>query len=60
MILKMFFIGSEGTLGVITELDLKIQPKQNTNARFLLGFDDLTQLSPNIFTILSSGLVQQR
>ncbi|MDN6030318.1 MAG: FAD-binding oxidoreductase [Lactococcus plantarum] len=55
--LKDIFIGSEGTLGVITELDLKIQPKPKYQREILLGFDDLTQLSPNIFTILSSGLV---
>lgn len=51
------FIGSEGTLGIITELDLKIQPKPKFQRDILLGFEDLTSLSPNIFTILSSGLI---
>ncbi len=55
--LKDVFIGSEGTLGVITELDLKIQPKPKFRRDILLGFDSLSQLSPKVFAILSSGLV---
>ncbi|GAX46618.1 FAD-binding oxidoreductase [Pseudolactococcus reticulitermitis] len=55
--LKDIFIGSEGTLGVITELDLKIQPKPKFSRDILLGFESLTQLSPKVFEILASGLV---
>lgn len=55
--LKDCFIGSEGTLGVITELDLKIQPKPKMTRDILLGFDQLSDLSPKVFDILSSGLV---
>jgi glycolate oxidase len=55
--LKDIFIGSEGTLGVITELDLKIQPKPKYTRDILLGFDSLTALAPKVFEILSSGLV---
>ena len=55
--LKDVFIGSEGTLGVITELDLKIQPKPKFRRDILLGFDSLSQLSPKVFAILSSGLM---
>ena len=55
--LKDIFIGSEGTLGVITELDLKIQPKPKFSRDILLGFESLMQLSPKVFEILASGLV---
>jgi glycolate oxidase len=54
--LKDIFIGSEGTLGVITELELKIQPKPKFSRDVLLGFENLTQLSPKVFEILASGL----
>ena len=54
--LKDIFIGSEGTLGVITELDLKIQSKPKFSRDILLGFENLTQLSPKVFEILASGL----
>ena len=55
--LKDIFIGSEGTLGVITELELKIQPKPKFSRDVLLGFENLTQLSPKVFEILASGLI---
>lgn len=55
--LKDIFIGSEGTLGVITELELKIQPKPKFSRDVLLGFENLTQLSPKVFEILASGLM---
>ncbi|GFH41702.1 2-hydroxy-acid oxidase [Lactococcus hodotermopsidis] len=55
--LKDIFIGSEGTLGVITDLDLKIQPKPQFTRDILLGFESLTSLAPKVFEILSSGLV---
>lgn len=55
--LKDCFIGSEGTLGVITELDLKVQPRPKYTKDILLGFDQLSDLSPKVFEILTSGLV---
>ena len=55
--LKDIFIGSEGTLGVITELAIKIQPKPTFTRDILLGFESLTELSPKVFEILASGLV---
>lgn len=55
--LKDLFIGSEGTLGVITELDLKIQPRPKYTRDILLGFESLTALAPKVFDILSSGLL---
>lgn len=55
--LKDIFIGSEGTLGVITELAIKIQPKPTFTRDILLGFESLIELSPKVFEILASGLV---
>ncbi|MDR1606092.1 MAG: FAD-binding oxidoreductase [Streptococcaceae bacterium] len=55
--LKDLFIGSEGTLGVITALDLKVQPKPKFSRDILLGFESLTALAPKVFEILDSGLV---
>lgn len=54
--LKDLFIGSEGTLGVITRLQLKIRPRPLQERHMLIGFKDLKDLSPVIFQILASPI----
>lgn len=48
------FIGSEGTLGIISKLQLKIRPKALYEGHLLIGFHNLDDSAPTIFKILSS------
>lgn len=52
--LKDLFIGSEGTLGVITELQLEIRPKVAHERSLLIGFDDIRKLAPVVYEILKT------
>jgi len=52
--LKDLFIGSEGTLGVITELQLEIKPTPPFEKSMLIGFEKLEDLAPVVYEILKS------
>lgn len=52
--LKDLFIGAEGTLGVITQLQLKLQPIVSDELSLLIGFNQLEKLAPVIYEILKS------
>lgn len=54
--LKDLFIGSEGTLGIITQLQLKLRPKPQTTRSLLIGFAELSKLAPTVYQILSSTI----
>ncbi len=53
--LKQLFIGSEGTLGVITQAVLKLQPKPVSQNMAFLAVDDFAQL-PRILRNVEKGL----
>ncbi|AYW48432.1 FAD-binding oxidoreductase [Tetragenococcus osmophilus] len=52
--LKDLFIGSEGTLGVITELQLKLTTRPRFESSMLVGFEKLEDLAPTVYEILNS------
>ncbi|GMA54284.1 hypothetical protein GCM10025857_56410 [Alicyclobacillus contaminans] len=54
--LKDLFIGSEGTLGVITELQLKLTTRPRFESSMLVGFEKLEDLAPTVYEILNSPL----
>ena len=54
--LKNLFIGSEGTLGVITKLQLRLLPKTAYERSLIVGFDTLQDLAPVIYKILSQSI----
>lgn len=54
--LKNLFIGTEGTLGIMTEFQLKLIPKPAFNQSILVGFEDLDHLAPLIFELIKSPL----
>lgn len=54
--LKNLFIGSEGTLGVITKLNLRLLPKPAYERSLILSFDSLEDLAPVIYKILSLSI----
>lgn len=55
--LRDLIIGSEGTLGVITKIFLKVIPLPPYSATLLAPFDDLKDAAKASFKVLASGLV---
>ncbi len=55
--LTRLFVGSEGTLGVVTEIILKINPKPTATSTALATFDSLEDAGRAINQIMHSGIV---
>lgn len=55
--LTQLFIGSEGTLGVITKAVLKLLPKVNHNVLMLVPFYEASQACEAVSAIFRSGIV---
>ena len=55
--LTRLFVGSEGTLGVVTEIILKINPKPTAASTALATFDELEDAGRAINEIMHSGIV---
>jgi glycolate oxidase len=55
--LTRLFVGSEGTLGVITEITLKINPKPTATSTALATFDSLEDAGRAISEIMRSGIL---
>lgn len=55
--LTKLFVGSEGTLGVITEITLKINPKPPLLSTAMATFDDLEDAGRAISQIMHSGIL---
>ncbi|WP_096437039.1 FAD-binding oxidoreductase [Alteribacter populi] len=55
--LTSLIVGSEGTLGVVTEITLKLIPKPKSRVSLLAVFDDLGDSGRAISGILSSGIM---
>ncbi|WP_035345370.1 FAD-binding oxidoreductase [Haploplasma modicum] len=53
--LKDLFIGSEGTLGIVTKIKLRIIPRPKYNKSLILAFDKTTQAALTVTKILNSG-----
>lgn len=53
--LMHFFIGSEGTLGIITEVTLRLYPKPKEDATLLIPFDNRHQAMDTVPMILKEG-----
>ncbi|CAM3650477.1 FAD-binding oxidoreductase [Erysipelothrix urinaevulpis] len=54
--LKHLFIGSEGTLGITTQIKLKLIPLPQYSESLILAFDDLHTASTNVNKIIKAGL----
>ena len=55
--LTRLFVGSEGTLGVVTEITLKINPRPTATSTALATFDNLEDAGRAINQIMHSGIV---
>lgn len=53
--MKDLFIGSEGTLGITTEIKLKLIPLPKASVSLLLAFDTVQQATDATLAILTSG-----
>lgn len=53
--LKDLFIGSEGTLGIITEVKLKVIPRPKFNKSLILAFNETIDATNTVLKILNSG-----
>ena len=55
--LTRLFVGSEGTLGVVTEITLKINPKPTATSTALASFDDLGDAGRAVSQVMQSGVI---
>ncbi len=55
--LTKIFVGSEGTLGVVTEIILKINPKTTAATTALATFNDLEDAGNAVSQIMYSGII---
>jgi len=55
--LTRLLVGSEGTLGVVTEITLKIDPKPTATSTALATFDDIGDAGQAVSQIMHSGII---
>lgn len=55
--LSSLFCGSEGTLGIITEITLKVLPLPETRRTILTVFDDLHRTANTVADVIGSGIL---
>lgn len=55
--LTRLFVGSEGTLGVVTEMTFKISPKPPVASTTLATFDDLEDAGHALTEVMHSGII---
>ena len=53
------FVGSEGTLGLVTEITVKLTPLPEDKRTMLAGFPTMDQASASVSAIIGAGIVPQ-
>lgn len=54
--LKDLFIGSEGTLGILTKIKLKVLPSPKVKKTVLLAFDSISDATDGVLKTLEAGI----
>ena len=54
--LKDLFIGSEGTLGIITQVQLKLLPQPKYKQSLLIAFESLSRATKGVLILLQAGI----
>ncbi len=55
--LERLFVGSEGTLGVITEITLRVSPMPKSTAMAMVAFDELVKAGQCVSNLISHPLI---
>jgi glycolate oxidase len=55
--LMQLFVGSEGTLGIVTEVTLKLAPLPRARVTAVATFEKLTQASQAVSRVMASGIL---
>ncbi len=55
--LTRLFVGSEGTLGIVTEMTFKINPEPKATSTTLATFDDLEDAGHALTAVMHSGII---
>lgn len=55
--LTRLIVGSEGTLGIVTEITLKINPRPTASSTAVATFDNLEDAGTAVTQIMSSGII---
>ena len=55
--LTRLFVGSEGTLGIVTEITLKINPEPTAHSTAMATFDSLEDAGKTVIEIMHSGII---
>ncbi|MBP8625630.1 MAG: FAD-binding protein [Syntrophorhabdaceae bacterium] len=58
--LPMLFIGSEGTLGVITRGELKVSPLPPTKQTIMAVYGDIVMAGETVFRVLEHGVIPSK
>jgi len=58
--LTMLLVGSEGTLGVITKAEMKVNPLPPAKTTILAVYDDVAIAGENVSRILESGVIPSK
>jgi glycolate oxidase len=58
--LTMLFVGSEGTLGVISKAELKVRPLPPQRSTILAVYDDVVTAGENVSKVLESGVIPSK
>ncbi len=58
--LPMLFTGSEGTLGVITKITVRLLPKPPAAKTLMAVYNDVAVASENVYKVLSAGIIPSK
>jgi glycolate oxidase len=58
--LTMLFVSSEGTLGVVTKAELKLNPLPQAKKTMMAVYDDVAMAGESVFRVLENGVIPDK